>query len=331
MQNNYDANFDEFEEIEPWIPHNFRGARDARIRSKDFRFIGFTYKKPEEENKINEMVSLLDEIESQVRDRKMKKDKAMLMQNTQQASKERVPEISASSIQSVTHEHRTGGIASSSVPNIKPLSSTNASSHQAAGTPHSQISNPNFGFTSTGLTPKSQMVIVPKDKLNPAGASKQGVAGGSNVAPPKNTPISSTKLPSELSLSSKPLYVGAYTKIGGFQQRSSSNDGPTKSDLVSTQTNPLVSPRKPQADPYSYPMPLDKPAKAGVTKPGGNTAGTASNRDTGLPSKKPDPSISGGANKSSGSAIAASSKKPLNLFGLKFLSKGPTLTSGDRR
>ena len=268
----------------------------------------------------------------------MKKDKALLIQNTQMAAKDRVPEITTSNIHG-SNEYRTGGIASNSVPHIKPVTSLGhvqmpltPSSHQTAG-------NAPLVFSAVSA-PKSQMVIVPKDKLNPAGPNKMlpGSATtlgpvSSHTNPPKNTPVSTTKLATgstEPSVS-KQLYIGSYTKVGGFQQRSSSNDGPTKGEgSQHTGTNPLVSPRKPHAD---APLPTEKPSKP-ATKTFGNPSMTGVNpgRDLGLGTKKPtESSVSSGINKSSGTAISAGTKKPLNLFGLKFLSKGPSPAYGERR
>jgi hypothetical protein len=292
------------------------------------------------------MVSLLDEIESQVRDRKVKKDKTLLMQNAQNNNKERPQEISTSHVHPAS-EHRTGGISSNSVPHIKPVNTVASvqppltpSNHQTAG----------IGGFSNLTVPKSQMVIVPKDKLHPAGPNKipagtsltQISANTVHAPPPKNTPVSTTKLSSEQT-TGKPLQIGAYTKVGGFQQRSSSNDGPTKADAIHTQTNPLVSPRKPLADSYAYTS--STPTGAGPTsekilKPLPKTTGVLGNpsmtsvnpsNNFGLVSKKTETSLSSGANKSSGTAISVGSKKPLNLFGLKFLSKGPSTAYGERR
>lgn len=289
------------------------------------------------------MVSLLDEIESQVKDRKLKKDKAMLIQTAQNAAvnNARVAELSNSNV-AVPNEHRVGGIASSSVPHIRPVNTIAAV--PAPLTPVSNQTGLNPGFTFiNNHAPKSQMVIVPKDKLNPAGPNKVLTNTGQNnltsvqVAPPKNTPVSTTKLPTD-SQPSKPLYVGAYTKVGGFQQRSSSNDGPTKADSSHPQTNPLVSPRKPQTDTYGYASAgptSDKPLKPLTKATGGLANPTISGvnpaRDFGVAIKKGESSVASGMNKSSGTAISGGSKKPLNLFGLKFLSKGPGPTSGDRR
>lgn len=286
------------------------------------------------------MVSLLDEIESQVRDRKIKKDKALLMQNTQMAAKDRIPEIATSQIHGPS-DHRTGGIASNSVPHIKPVSSLGHVPMPLTPSSNQTTTNAAHAFSAISA-PKSQMVIVPKDKLNPAGPNKLVPSSATNlgptsaqVNPPKNTPVSTTKITagSNEAGASKQLYIGAYTKIGGFQQRSSSNDGPTKGESnPHTVTNPLVSPRKPHPD---GPAPVaDKPSKP-ITKTGfGNPSMTGVNpaRELGMATKKPaESSVSSGANKSSGTAISAGNKKPLNLFGLKFLSKGPSPAYGERR
>lgn len=287
------------------------------------------------------MVSLLDEIESQVKDRKLKKDKALQMQNTQNMASTKAAELTNSNV-IVANEHRVGGIASSSVPHIRPVNTTAAVPAPLTPSSHQTGINPGFTFTNNPA-PKSQMVIVPKDKLNPAGPNKiasntgQTAVASVQVAPPKNTPISTTKLPAD-NQPSKPMYIGAYTKVGGFQQRSSSNDGPTKTDPSHPQTNPLVSPRKPQTDTYGYTStgptsekalkPLPK-ATGGLGNP--TISGVNPARDFGLGVKKGESSVSSGVNKSSGTAVSAGGKKPLNLFGLKFLSKGPGPTSGDRR
>lgn len=270
----------------------------------------------------------------------MKKDKALLIQNTQMAAKDRVPEIATSNIHG-SSDYRTGGIASNSVPHIKPVTSLGHVQMPLTPSSHQTPGNAPLVFSAVSA-PKSQMVIVPKDKLNPAGPNKMFPGSATNlgpasvqVNPPKNTPVSTTKLgpgSNEPSVS-KQLYIGAYTKVGGFQQRSSSNDGPTKGEgSQHTGTNPLVSPRKPHAD---GPLPVAEKTTKPTTKTGfGNPSMTGVNpgRDLGLGTKKPtESSVSSGINKSSGTAISAGSKKPLNLFGLKFLSKGPSPAYGERR
>lgn len=294
------------------------------------------------------MVSLLDEIESQVKERKLKKDKVSQMQNTQNLPSMKMTELSNSNV-IVATEHRIGGIASSSVPHIRPVNTTAAVPAPLTPSSHQTGANPGFTFTNNQAT-KTQMVIVPKDKLTQSGAPKlpsqasqtQPSLSSSHAPPPKNTPISTTKSPTDTQ-QSKQLYIGAYTKLGGFQQRSSSNDGPNKGDPShGGHTNPLVSPRKPQPDVYAYASNVvvggDKVAKNGgkiVNGAGGignpTISGVNPARDFGLGLKKGETSVSSGVNKSSGTAISAGSKKPLNLFGLKFLSKGNGPTSGDRR
>ena len=293
------------------------------------------------------MVSLLDEIESQVRDRKVKKDKTLLMQNVQNNNKERLQEISTSHVHPAI-EHRTGGISSNSVPHIKPVNTVASVQPPLTPSSHQTAALGGVGFSNLAA-PKSQMVIVPKDKLNPAGPNKipagtsltQVLANSVHVPPPKNTPVSTTKLSSE-HIATKALQIGGYTKVGGFQQRSSSNDGPTKAEPMHTQTNPLVSPRKQLADSYAYTTTtaIGGPISEKMLKPLPKTTGVLGNpsmtginpgSNFGLGSKKPETSVSGGATKSSGTAISVGSKKPLNLFGLKFLSKGPSTAYGERR
>ena len=73
------SNFDDFEETEPWVPY-FNAEKSKNKAKQDTRFVGFTFKRVDDEGKFKNIASLFDEIE-QARDKKKALKSNLVLEN----------------------------------------------------------------------------------------------------------------------------------------------------------------------------------------------------------------------------------------------------------
>lgn len=212
------SNFDDFEETEPWVPH-FNKSKGGKNKAKqDMRFVGFTFKKMDDDSKMKNIVSLFDEIE-QARDKKKLNLKI-----------DDVETIAANEDRKVSYLHKIPG--------------------NFPGTPKS----PTAVFPPTLMvSPRKETSVKLPVSIKPtqSGLADKKYTIASQVQSVRAQVAETSKKSTEGSDTGRMLYMGSYKKGGLGFARSSSNEPGNALKLKSSLKESMASPRKPYASNFT--------------------------------------------------------------------------------